>query len=567
MAPECTAVAAIEPCWSDEKSPAQRLHAVASRHRGRLLREAGRSGGALIRFETAADALDCARAVQRAEVQRSGQPDAGIGIHVAENPSATAEAVAAALGRRADPGDILLCARACEALDPDVRATLVPLGRLDLEGAPAPVEAFRLRDPREAAEGWEPRCLHFGGRFEIDTARFELRRDGLRVPLEPRAFDLLLLLARNNRRTVTKDEIFATIWSDRIVSDAALSSQIKAIRQAIGDDGMAQHTIATVHGRGFRFVRPLDTPPAARPVAAPMPRAAILRRPMVAVLPLVPLGPRGWGFLADGITEDLIAALARNRWLGVVSRNPCFAFRGSAEPLPVIGERLGADYVDTGSVRQERHRVRTNVEIAESRTGHALWTARIDHESDSVFDLQDEISAVIASRLAIELGMVEQQKAASRAGTSRGAWDHYHLGTAAFYRFTPEGNLRCQKHLREAIRLSPDFAAPHARLAYAIILSMVYFESPVDEAAMGEALDLALRAVALDEQDAQGWFTLGRVRLARREYRRAIDALEQALAIDPCLAVSHCGLGDSAEPMTRSMWPATASLMTGPPPL
>jgi TolB-like protein len=185
------------------------------------------------------------------------------------------------------------------------------------------------------------------------------------------------------------------------VSDAALSSHIKAIRQAIGDDGTAQHTIATVHGRGFRFVRPLNAPPTARPVAAPTPRAATLRRPMIAVLPLVPLGPREQGFLADGITEDLITALARNRWLGVVSRNPCFAFRGSPEPLSVIGERFGADYVVTGSVRQEGPRVRTNVEIAESRTGHALWTARFDRESDSVFDLQDEISARPAGSRAV----------------------------------------------------------------------------------------------------------------------------------------------------------------------
>jgi TolB-like protein len=545
MAPRGTTIAAIQLVQSDGREPASvGLRAVAARHRGHLLREFGQTGGALIRFTAARDALDCARAVRRADTERPNGMPAGIGIHVPEHPSRQAEAVAASLGREARPGDILLCARARDALPADAQAALAPLGRLDLAGAPAPVETFRLQEPLDTASGWEPRCLRFGGRFAIDTARFELRRDGRRVPLEPRAFDLLLLLARNSRRTVTKDEIFGTIWSDRIVSDAALSSQIKAIRQALGDDGTAQHTIATVHGRGFRFARPLDTaPPETQDAASPP--AASLRRPMVAVLPLAALGPAAPTFLADGITEDLITALARNRWLGVVARNPCFAFRGSTEPLSAVGEKLGADYVVTGSVRQEGHRVRTNVEIAESRTGHALWTERFDRESDSVFDLQDEISAVIASRIAIELGIVEQQRAASRPGASRGAWEHFHLGSAAFYRFTPEENVRCQEHLREAIRLSPDFAAPHARLAYAIVLNMVYFESPVDAAAMDEALELALRAVALDDQDAQGWFTLGRVRLARREFGRAIDALEQALAIDPCLAVSHCGLGDS----------------------
>jgi tetratricopeptide (TPR) repeat protein len=96
-----------------------------------------------------------------------------------------------------------------------------------------------------------------------------------------------------------------------------------------------------------------------------------------------------------------------------------------------------------------------------------------------------------------------------------------------------------------AIRVEPDFAEPYTRLAYAITLGMVYFEGEVSAARLDDALDLALRGLARDDRDPQGHFALGRVRLARQEYDLAIDALEHALELNPYLAVSHCGLGDS----------------------
>jgi tetratricopeptide (TPR) repeat protein len=74
---------------------------------------------------------------------------------------------------------------------------------------------------------------------------------------------------------------------------------------------------------------------------------------------------------------------------------------------------------------------------------------------------------------------------------------------------------------------------------------MVYFDAPADPTKMDTALAAAERAIELDDQDANGYFALGRVRLARCEYDHAIRALEQAIELNPCLAVAHCGLGDS----------------------
>lgn len=104
-----------------------------------------------------------------------------------------------------------------------------------------------------------PALLRFGD-CELDLAAFELRRNGRPCPVEPQVFELLAFLAGNPGRLVTKDELIATVWGGRIVSDAALASRIKSARKAIGDDGEQQRLIRTVHGRGIRFTAEAAAP-------------------------------------------------------------------------------------------------------------------------------------------------------------------------------------------------------------------------------------------------------------------------------------------------------------------
>ena len=94
---------------------------------------------------------------------------------------------------------------------------------------------------------------------ELDTGRFELHRGGAAVPVEPQVFDILRVLIENRERIVTKDELFATVWDGRIVSDGTLNSRINAARKAIGDNGTDQRLIRTAPRRGFRFVGKVDS--------------------------------------------------------------------------------------------------------------------------------------------------------------------------------------------------------------------------------------------------------------------------------------------------------------------
>jgi TolB-like protein len=389
------------------------------------------------------------------------------------------------------------------------------------------------------------------GDFELDVALFEVRRAGTRIAVEPQVFNLLVYLAQNSDRTVTKDEVFRAIWGDRVVSEAALSSQIKAARKVLGDDGSSQHMIRTVHGRGFRFLAPVEKAGPAPAAAADQSAAAralaeIGRRPSVAVLPFTNSNhDPDEDYIADGITEDITTALSKYRWLTVVARNSAFAFRHSNDGIRTIGQKLKADYIVVGSVRKAGTRTRITVQVVDADTEHSLWSERFDRDVVDIFDLQDDITELVAARIGAELDLTEQQKAERRPRKNLGAWDLYQLGVAEFYRFTREANLTSQDLLRRALDIDPDFASAYSRLSYAIVLGMVYFDEPPGQKRLDEALLAARRAIELDDQDANSYYTLGRVHLARREYEQAIDVLEHALELNPCLAQTYCGLGDS----------------------
>ncbi len=549
----------------DETGTFDRLRDVRSsivdpaiaRHAGRTVKLMG--DGALVEFSSVVGALQCAVDLQRELLAHNVSAGEGhklqfrIGLHLGdvivdgEDIYGDGVNVAARLESIAQPGGIVLSKQVYDHIGANVPVQFVPLGEQAVKNISRPIQAYRVDFTSGASNS---NVIRFAD-FELDTALFELRKSGERIAVEPQVFDLLVFLARNHDRAVTKEEIFAAIWGDRIVSDAALSSQIKAARRVLGDDGASQRMIATVHGRGFRFVPSVEgtAPAPAEPADeshSDEALAAIAKRPSVAVLPLANLNrDPDEDYFADGISEDITTALAKNRWLTVVARNPAFAFRNSKDSIRTIGEELQADYIVTGSVRKADRRFRITVQVVDADTEHSVWSERFDRNMVDMFDLQDEISELVAARIEAELGLSEQRKAERRPRKNRGAWDLYQLGAAEFYKFTYESNLKCQELLRQSIALDPEFAGAHSRLAYAIVLSMVYFDVEPDGALMDEALAVAKRAIELDDQDANSYFTIGRVHLARREYDLAIDALQHALELNPCLAVSYCGLGDS----------------------
>jgi len=240
--------------------------------------------------------------------------------------------------------------------------------------------------------------------FELDTDRFEISKDGQPLPAEPQVIELLALLVENKDRVVGKEEINEVVWRGRIVSEAALSSRIKSLRQLLGDDGKTQQIIRTVHKKGFRFIAEVE--PASSPGFAAAPEPAVgdsaraTKRPTVAVLPFANLSSEAdQEYLSDGITTDIITLLSKHRWLNVVARNTTFGYKGKAPDLQELARDLDASYVVEGSVQRAGERVRISAKLIDAATGHHKWTERYDRDMSDIFSLQDEITDGARDRL------------------------------------------------------------------------------------------------------------------------------------------------------------------------
>ncbi len=122
---------------------------------------------------------------------------------------------------------------------------------------------------------------------QLDEDLYELRRGGVTVPLHPKPQRLLVFLIRNRHRVVPKAELLDQVWPDAVVSDAALSTALKAVRIAVGDDGSTQHVIRTYRGRGYRFVLPVRERQA-RPSGRHRRRKSASQPPIAAVPPSDP---------------------------------------------------------------------------------------------------------------------------------------------------------------------------------------------------------------------------------------------------------------------------------------
>jgi TolB-like protein len=204
--------------------------------------------------------------------------------------------------------------------------------------------------------------LYLFENYALDTDRRELRRDSELIDLEPQVFDFLEYLVRNRERVVGKDELIASIWGRRIVSESALSTRINAARNALGDSGTEQRLIKTLPRKGMRFV------------GSVLEEQKLSERTAIAVLPFDDLSRDAeQEYFADGIVEDLIIALSKMSALFVIARNSTFAYKGKSVDVRRIAADLGVRYIVEGSVRKSGSRIRITARLLDGATGGHLW--------------------------------------------------------------------------------------------------------------------------------------------------------------------------------------------------
>lgn len=316
-----------------------------------------------------------------------------------------------------------------------------------------------------------------------------------------------------------------------------------AVDVAFDDFGLQEVKNIAQPVQSYR-VQPLS-PNTAPAIGDDHPQAAS-DKPVVAVLPFDNMSEEAdKEYFADGMTEDIITALSKYRWLRVIARNSTFGYKGKSLDVRQIASELGANYVVEGSVRRSGQRLRITAQLIDAATGDHLWAERYDRDLADIFDLQDEITDTIVGRIEPELGAAERHRVERKPRTNLQAWDCYHLGMSHFYKFTAEGNQEAQQLLKQAFELDPDFGNAHAWWAYAIVLGMVYWDTEPDDALLAEALAASNQALSIDSQNAVFYMIMARTALACRDYTGSLAGNEVAVRLNPTLAVAHCAMGDA----------------------
>jgi TolB-like protein/DNA-binding winged helix-turn-helix (wHTH) protein/Flp pilus assembly protein TadD len=404
--------------------------------------------------------------------------------------------------------------------------------------------------------------------FRLDTANHLLWRDGDRVPLTPKGFDVLAYLVEHVGRVVSQDEILEALWPETYVNPEVLRKNIQEIRKALGDRSDNPEFVETLPKRGYRFVAPVIDKSGVEPpeLATSLPieeqaseetveakatpfelksssdkrmlwklavvmllalvavaaigayfrparsaaNASSLNTASIAVLPFADMSPaKDQEYFSDGLSEQLINDLAKVSGLKVVGRSSAFQFRGKNEDLRDVGRKLGVANVLEGSVRREGNHVRISAELTKVEDGFQLWSQNYDREIKDIFAVQDEIAQAATEALRLKLLGGNGQPVAS---TLRSA--------------NPE--------------------------AYQAYLQAEYFNGRGrSKEDLGKSLVYTDTAIKLDEKYAPAWALRASVQNLMAEvgltdptegFRKARADAERAIALDPTLASAYLAL-------------------------
>jgi TolB-like protein/DNA-binding winged helix-turn-helix (wHTH) protein/Tfp pilus assembly protein PilF len=463
----------------------------------------------------------------------------------------------------------------------------------------------------------ERRTISFGV-FEVDLRSGELRKNGSRVKLQEKPFQILAVLLDRPGELVTREELQKRLWpADTIVDfDHSLGTAIGKLRQALGDSAHNPRFVETLGGRGYRFIAPvadsLETPnpPNMRPVASyPMPAAETTeavsrkgaRRPgkvwpigaaaavLTLVATLIVLNVGGWRdqilptsrpadirslavlpfenlshdldqeYFADGMTDELITNLGKIGALRVISRTSVMSYKGTRKPLAQIARDLNVDGVVEGTVLRSGERVRITAQLIRVNPERHLWAESYERDLRDVLALQEDVVHDIAREVRIKLTPQERALLSNGRPVNPEAQEAYLRGVYFWNKRTTQGFEKSIEYFNQAIRKEPSYALAYAGLANAYNMLGAYGYS-VPREIYPKAHVAALKALALDDTSGEAHAALGLYKSVYEWDQPGADReLRRAIELDPGYAFAHIWRGEGLSIMERH-WEAVAEL-------
>ena len=406
------------------------------------------------------------------------------------------------------------------------------------------------------------------------------------IKLESKVMALLVYLAENQGSVVSREQLEANVWSNRVISYDALTSCITRLRKVLGDDSRNPAYIETVAKKGYCLIAAVswdDTAPAiddrsadgiqsSVPISADEQKPAnrklisnvitiilvllisimavikiiytdqhsteipaeLAKAPTIIVLPFDNLSDdASQDYFSDGITTDISIALSKLSGLLVIATPSVLIGDAGDDDQRRLEAQQQARYIVTGSVQRAGKKLRVNAVLIDSSTRHQFWAERYDREITDVFEVQDEITARIVSSLEIRLTEEEKSRVAHRYTNSIEAYDQFLRGQALYTQHTSNENLLARDRLNQAIKLDPNFARAYSTLALTYIDEYRYRWYESTDKSLLKMLELAETAISIDEKLPQAFWSRAYALLHLRRYGQAIDTIKHVLAMKP----------------------------------
>lgn len=435
-------------------------------------------------------------------------------------------------------------------------------------------------NPIGAAPG-PGRTARFGV-FEVDLRSGELRRNGIRIPLQEQPFRLLAFLIARPGEVISREELREQLWPSEFVDfDHGLNTAVRKLRAALDDSADSPRFVETLARRGYRFIAPVAWSRGGETLATETPASAASRKlhpfavagalvlllaigaalvfrqrtpatptinppriGAVAVLPFTNDQPQT-AHLSDGLTEELIDALSRQPSMRVMARTTVFRYKGKQIDPKTVGRDLDVGALVLGNVRAEGDTYRIRVELIDVSDGTQLWGDHFRVSSDELPGLQNRIAGLLFNRLR------HGHRAPGSTTPNAEAYELYLKGLQAWNERGADDLRRSVALFRRAAELDPAYAAPHAGLANAWgVMTGNGILSPEEGAPL--VMAAARKALELDPSNAEAYTSMATTKFRNLwDFAGAEADYRHALRLNPNYATGHQWYADYLRSMGR----------------